>query len=227
MTDLRATIVAKSDQLNADDLIGGSITITVTKVSLLAGEQPIAIGYATDNGKPYKPCKSMRRVLVGAWGSDGSKYVGRRMTLYRDPDVMWGGEKVGGIRISHMSDIEGEVTLSLLASKKCKRPFTVRPLTGSAPATLPKIEQALRDVATQGVAALTQAWAKLSPQQQGILAAVKAQDIDQIARAADARAAQEPGRPRQMFADDAPPEPTGPGSYPDEVPGDGPYGSGQ
>lgn len=225
MTDLRTTIVAKSDQLNADDLIGGSITITVTKVSLLAGEQPIAINYASDNGKPYKPCKSMRRVLVGAWGSDGSKYVGRSMTLYRDQDVMWGGEKVGGIRISHMSDIEGEVTLSLMASKKCKRPFTVRPLVAAAPA-LPKIEQALRDVATKGVEALSAAWAKLSPQQQGVLAAVKAQHIDKIAQAADVAPPAKKGRnvPQQMF--DEPPEPNAPGSYPDEVQSDGPYQAG-
>jgi hypothetical protein len=30
------------------------------------------------------------------------------MTLYCDPEVQFGGMKVGGIRISHMSDIDGE-----------------------------------------------------------------------------------------------------------------------
>lgn len=226
MTDLRSTIVAKSDQLNADDLIGGSITITVTRVSLLAGEQPIAINYANDNGKPYKPCKSMRRVLVGAWGSDGMKYIGRSMTLYRDPDVMWGGEKVGGLRISHLSDIDSEITLTLLVSKKSKKPFTVRPLVAAPAATLPKIEQALREVAKNGVAALSNAWAKLSPQQQGILAAVKVQDIDKIAQAADVAPPAKKGRtgPQQMC--DEPPEPAGPGSYPDELQSDGPYQAG-
>ena len=59
------SIAPKSNQLNADDLIGGrSITIKITKVSGVAGEQPICINYEGDNGKPYYPCKSMRRVLV-------------------------------------------------------------------------------------------------------------------------------------------------------------------
>lgn len=136
MVDMSQTILAKSDQLNADDLIGRSLTIRVSGVSLLAGEQPVGISYEGDDGKPYKPCKSMRRVLVGVWGSDGNAYVGRSMTLFRDDKVQFGGAEVGGIRISHMSHIERPVTMSLTATKKSKKPFTVQPLavSGSAPA---------------------------------------------------------------------------------------------
>ena len=63
MTDLSKTIDPKSDQLNSDDLIAGPITIRITKVSanLSSPEQPISIFFEGDNGKPYKPCKSMRR----------------------------------------------------------------------------------------------------------------------------------------------------------------------
>jgi len=132
MTDLTKTIEAKSDQLNADDLIGKPITIKVTNVSLLAGDQPVALNYEGDNGKPYKPCKSMRRVLVMVWGSDGNKYIGRSLTLYRDEEVTWAGLKVGGIRISHMSGIESPVTLALTATRNNKKPYTVNPLK-SAP----------------------------------------------------------------------------------------------
>lgn len=65
MTDLSQTIAPKSDQLNADDLIGGPRTIKVTRVSAMKEpDQPIAIYFEGDNGKPYKPGKSMRRVLV-------------------------------------------------------------------------------------------------------------------------------------------------------------------
>lgn len=105
MTDLSATIDPKSNQMNADDLIGGPKTITITRVSAnqSSTEQPIAISYQGDNGKPYFPCKSMRRVLVSVWGKDGAAYAGRSLTLYRDPTVTWGGLAVGGIRISHMS----------------------------------------------------------------------------------------------------------------------------
>lgn len=128
MLDMAQTIIAKSDQLNADDLIGGPITIKVRKLALSATEQPVSVSYEGDNDKPFMPCKSMRRVMVHLWGTDGNQYVGRSMTLYRDEKVIFGGAAVGGIRISHMSHIDAPVTMSLTASKKSKKPFTVQPL---------------------------------------------------------------------------------------------------
>jgi len=123
------TVKPKTDQLNADDLIGGrTMTIKVTKVSLCAGDQPIAINFEGDNNKPYKPCKSMRRVLVKCWGENGNSYIGRSMTLYCDESVTFGGNKVGGIRISHMSDIKETITMALTASKANRKPYTVKPL---------------------------------------------------------------------------------------------------
>lgn len=135
MTDLSKTIQAKSDQLNADDLMGGAITIEITKVSAGTTEQPIAINYKGDNGKPFYPCKSMRRVLVAVWGANGVAYIGRNLTLYRDAKVKFGGIEVGGIRISHMSGIDKPIIMALTASKANKKPFTVKPLVGQqAPA---------------------------------------------------------------------------------------------
>lgn len=99
--DLSQTIIPKSDQLNADDLIGGTRTIRISSVSAGNAEQPVVIHFDGDNGRPYKPGKSMRRVLVCLWGNDSAAYIGRRLTLYRDPSVKFGGEDVGGIRISH------------------------------------------------------------------------------------------------------------------------------
>lgn len=134
MSSMLATITPKSDQLNADDLIGGqSKTIKVSKVSILAGDQPVSLNYEGDNGKPYKPCKSMRRVLVQVWGSDGNAYVGRSMTLYRDDRVKFGGAEVGGIRISHMSGITEPVTLALTATRAQRKPYTVQPLITNEP----------------------------------------------------------------------------------------------
>ena len=130
MTDLTSTITPKSDQLNYDDFIGkGSKTITITKVTKLESkEQPVIINYEDDNGKPYKPCLSMRRVLVSVWGSDADKYVGRAMTLYGDPSVKFGGVAVGGIRISHMSDLKQSFTMALSVTKGKRTPYTVHPL---------------------------------------------------------------------------------------------------
>ena len=133
MTDMKPTIVPKSDQLNADDLLSGPITIKITEVKIKPGEQPVSIHYEDDNGKPYKPCKSMCRVMVSAWGADAAKYIGHRMTLYCDPKVKWAGMEVGGIRISHMSDIDESMTMALTVTRANKKPFTVKPLVSGAP----------------------------------------------------------------------------------------------
>ena len=79
-------------------------------------------------GRPFKPCKSMRRVMVAAWGADASTYVGHRMTIYRDDEVRFGGQDVGGIRISHMSHIQKRVTVALTVTRGKRAPFAVEPL---------------------------------------------------------------------------------------------------
>lgn len=129
MIDLSRTVIPKSDQTNADDLIAGPRTITVTAVKMLSSEeQPVGISYEGDDGKPYKPCKSMRRVLIAAWGADGAQYVGRSMTIYLDRAVTWGGAEVGGIRISHLSHIGRRMTMALTATKKSRKAYVVDPL---------------------------------------------------------------------------------------------------
>lgn len=130
MTDLTNTIIAKSDQLNSDSLLSGPMTIKITGVSAdtSSSEQPIIIRYENDKSQPWKPCKSMRRLLVAIWGPNGNEYVGRSVTLYRDPTVKWGGMEVGGIRISHMSHIDKAVTIALTATRGNKKPVTVQPL---------------------------------------------------------------------------------------------------
>ena len=164
MTDLNPTIVAKSDQLNSDDLIGGPRTIRVIKVTLLDDDQqPVAIHFEGDQGKPYKPCKSMRRVMVQCWGGDGNAYAGRSMTLYRDPDVVFGGTKVGGTRISHMSDIKADVTLSLTDKRASKKPFKVKKLASVA--ANPELVEAGAVAASLGVEGYT-AWLKTLPKEE-------------------------------------------------------------
>jgi hypothetical protein len=129
MSDMTTVITPRSDQLNSDDLIAGPMTIEITGVTIRPGqEQPISISYVGDKGKPYKACKSMCRCMVNAWGADSKKYIGRSLTLYRDPAVKWGGLAVGGIRISHMSDIDSALTMALTETRASRKPFTVRPL---------------------------------------------------------------------------------------------------
>lgn len=124
---LRDTITPKSDQLNADDLLAGPITVRIESVKRGDSEQPISIGL--EGLRPFKPCKSMRRVLITAWGDDGREWVGREMTLYNDPEVKWGGVKVGGIRISHMSGLDADLSMSLTATRGKRTPYLVKRLT--------------------------------------------------------------------------------------------------
>lgn len=128
--DMTQFIAPKSDQLNADDLIGGPRTITVTRVTGNEGnaEQPVNVYFEGDDNKPFRPCKSMRRVMVKIWGADASKYVGRSMTLFRDPKVKWGGMEVGGIRISHMTGLQKPETMALTETRSARKPYTVHPL---------------------------------------------------------------------------------------------------
>lgn len=155
MKDMSKVIEARSDQLNSDDLISGEMTIKITGVTVKGGqEQPVSISFEGDNGKPYKACKSMCRVMVAAWGPDSSKYVGRSMTLYRDPAVKWGGMAVGGIRISHMSHIDENMTMALTVTRANKKPYTVKVLSvakNAAPQS-PPVSSALPAADSAGAA---------------------------------------------------------------------------
>ncbi len=129
--DMSEVIIPRSDQINSDDLIGGPMTITILEVQIKGGqEQPVSI-YFEGSDKAFRPCKSMSRILVSAWGPDAKAYVGRSLTLYRDPTVKWGGMEVGGIRISHMSHLARAMTMALTATKGSRKPFVVNPMDGA------------------------------------------------------------------------------------------------
>jgi len=127
--ELRKTIEPKSDQLNFDDMLDCTKDIKVTGVRITgSADQPVTIDYDADDGRPYKPCKSMRRVLISAWGDRGAEWVGRSMRLYGDPDVKFGGANVGGIRISHLTDIETKKTYMLTTTRSRRAGFSVEPM---------------------------------------------------------------------------------------------------
>jgi len=125
--NLSETIEPKSDQLNADDLIGGPITVTVQDVRPGPGrDQPVEI--EVDKTRPYRPCKSMRRVLIACWGDQGKEWIGRSMTLFADPAVKFGGVAVGGIRISHLSHLDSPRSLLLTTTRAKRAEYRVQPL---------------------------------------------------------------------------------------------------
>ena len=123
--NLNATIIPKSDQQNYDDFISGPRTIKITNVLPGSKEQPINVTFEGDNAKPFKPSKSMRRVLITLWGSEGDAYIGRSLTLYGDPTVKYAGEAVGGIKISHASHIAAPMDIMLTETRGKRKPHHV------------------------------------------------------------------------------------------------------
>ena len=125
--DVSEFIKAKSDQLNADDLIGGPITVRIEGVSKGNADQPVVIKISGGH-QPWKPCKTTLRVLVAAMGADTTKWVGTWAQLFRDEHVKWAGVEVGGIRIKALSSIDQRTTLSLTETRGRKIQHTVEPL---------------------------------------------------------------------------------------------------
>ena len=134
--DLSDTIVPRSDQLNADDLLAGPRAYTVAGVSRGEADQPIAVALEGE-GRAYKPCKSMRRVLLALWGADGRAWVGRRLELYTDPEVQWGGKRVGGIRIRALSHLDRPATIALTVKRGQRVPYRVGVLATAEPPAAP------------------------------------------------------------------------------------------
>jgi len=129
-SDFAKTTEAKSDQLNSEDLLGGPITVQITavKVNLKEDQQPVSVSYKGDNNKPWKPSKTMRKVLMMKWGDDEALFVGRHLTLFRDPTITWAGQAVGGVSISHMSDMQNDDRFMLASSRGQKKALKIEHL---------------------------------------------------------------------------------------------------
>ena len=126
--DITGTIQPDSTQINADDLIGGPVTVTIREVTKGKAEQPVNIHLQEYPDRAYRPSKTMRRVIVSAWGPDASTYAGRRMTLFRNPDIRFGKEVVGGIQISALSHIDKPLKQALTVARGKRQSFVVHPL---------------------------------------------------------------------------------------------------
>jgi hypothetical protein len=193
VSDLRSTIIPKSDQLNAEQLLTGPMTITVTDVRIGAGdEQPVVVHYQGDDGRPFKPCKTMRKLLVFAWGEDGREWAGKSMTLYCDPKVKFGGEEVGGIRISHMSHIDRRVQVSLTATKGKKALYVVDRLEPPAPKQrTERHESMVADLELvakeQGEKAFKRAWNALTEEDREVIGVPERDRLLALGRTHDAK----------------------------------------
>lgn len=128
MNDFADTLVAKSDQINAADLVGSTMTIKITKVVVNKNEaQKVSISFEGSD-KVFRPCLGMRRLMAEIWGADPKVFIGRSVMLFRDPEVVYGKDKPGGIRISHMSHIDKPKSCVVPIRRGQVKEYTVYPI---------------------------------------------------------------------------------------------------
>jgi hypothetical protein len=135
--DMTDSLAPRSDQMNSADLLTGPRTFTIKDVREGNAEQPFWFYLAEfPDGRPFKPSKTVRRIMVKVWQSTNpTDFIGNRFTLYTDESVRFGGQSVGGIRIKAMSGIQGTQKVTLPESKGKVKTHVIEALPDDAPSS--------------------------------------------------------------------------------------------
>jgi hypothetical protein len=147
--DITDALAPTSDQLDAVELVNPR-TFTIDTGSALGKREgkTVAEIRLVDFPRVWRPSKGMLDVLAACWTTDAKQWVGHRVTVYNDPDVMFGRDKTGGVRISHLSHIDKARSVTIRASGAGKKQsWHVEPLPDTTPAR-PPVEPTAEDVAT-------------------------------------------------------------------------------
>lgn len=123
--DISQALVAKSDQLNASDLTGAPIVATIKSVRKGDAAKPVVVDLEGMDGRPWKPSKGMLRVIAHGWGVESDAWVGRSVKLENNPEVIYAGEKVGGVEVIAMSHLAAPFTIPVRISQKKVKQHTV------------------------------------------------------------------------------------------------------
>ena len=128
--DIRAATKPKSDQLNYETFLTGPQTFTVSKVTPGDRDHPVFIHMNECPATPYKPSKGMLKCIAqpDGWGDKSSQWVGKSITLYGDPTVIYGGVEVGGIKVAALSDINGDYETLISARRGIRKPHLIKKL---------------------------------------------------------------------------------------------------
>lgn len=158
MTDIDiplSAIAAKTDQISADDLKEGPIIARIERVTESDGQadrekQPHQV-YLSGQRLPWRPCLTMRRLLVEMWGrqSVNKNWAGHTIKLVRDPTVHFGGEQTGGIRLVG-ADIDKRFSCLLPVSRGKRKTFVVEPIPAlpGGPTRAPTVSTAVAELRT-------------------------------------------------------------------------------
>lgn len=175
---MKITAEPRSDQLNADDFIGGPATFTISNVRAGTAEQKYDIDLAEVQGRCWRPPLTVLRIMISAWGDEAKNWIGQRVTLYRDDSVRFGKDAVGGIRIAAMTGITQPIELRLTSTRGKKGLHRVEVLTASPAPTNDLAERTRK--AVEAFAALGWGEARLATEIGKPLDELTAGDLDML-----------------------------------------------
>lgn len=159
---MKITAEPRSDQINADDLIGGPRIVTVSGVRPGTAEQKYDLLLEGET-RVWRPPLTVLRLLIAAWGDEAANWTGRRAELYRDASVRFGSDAVGGIRVSRLSHLDKPLNIALTSTRGKRTKHHVDPLP-DAPASATLTDEEI-DAATT-TDELRAMWSQASPEQQ-------------------------------------------------------------
>lgn len=131
--DITDALAPKSDQLDAIELVRPR-TFTIDAGSRLGRRdddgQAVVEVRLVDFPRVWRPSKGMLDVIAAVWGTNAKEWAGHQVTLYNDTEVTFGKDKVGGIRISHMSGIDKTTTVQIRGRGRGARklPWRIEPI---------------------------------------------------------------------------------------------------
>lgn len=194
VTDAREFMVIKSDQMNYEDFISGPQAFIITKLGrkMDKGEPRLMVYLSGREKTPWIPSKGMVKCLsnISGWGPNLKDWIGRSITLFGEPTVMFGGKELGGIRVSHISHIEEQYVTKISERRGVRTDYLIKPMRelSADPYPQAKFDQALptiksklasREITLQQVIAQCQKTGQLSAEQLKALEEAAPVDIPQ------------------------------------------------
>src|ERR1022692_1041008 len=102
-------------------------TVTRKEVWRKNGKQMAVVLHFNGNVKPMVLNKTNARMIARIYGTDTALWANKPISVYHDPNVMLGRDKVGGLRVRAAAEVPAKVTTTA-------PPTTAPPPTISKPA---------------------------------------------------------------------------------------------
>ena len=130
----------KGEHLSAAELGNRRPTFTIVRIGSVRlddekkkKEVDKAVIYFKEIDRGWVFSKTSGHCLAKMFGEDDDAWIGKRVTLFADPDVKFGGDQVGGIRVSGSPDISQPMTIRIKFPKKKAIEVTLTPTAPSRP----------------------------------------------------------------------------------------------